>query len=72
MRDAPSRVLIADLVRHGAHIRAYDPWQPRGPAAPSPPTWAMPSPLCWFARLRSIYPALSLSPPNEKCSDFRI
>jgi len=25
MRDAPSRVLIADLVRHGARIRAYDP-----------------------------------------------
>jgi UDPglucose 6-dehydrogenase len=25
MRDAPSRVLISDLVRHGARIRAYDP-----------------------------------------------
>lgn len=25
MRDAPSRVLIGDLVRHGASIRAYDP-----------------------------------------------
>lgn len=25
MRDAPSRVLIADLVRRGAKIRAYDP-----------------------------------------------
>jgi UDPglucose 6-dehydrogenase len=25
MRDAPSRVLIADLVRRGARVRAYDP-----------------------------------------------
>lgn len=25
MRDAPSRVLIADLLRHGAAIRAFDP-----------------------------------------------
>jgi UDPglucose 6-dehydrogenase len=25
MRDAPSRVLIADLVAHGAKVRAYDP-----------------------------------------------
>jgi UDPglucose 6-dehydrogenase len=25
MRDAPSRVLIADLVNRGAHIQAYDP-----------------------------------------------
>ena len=25
MRDAPSRELIAGLIRHGAHIKAYDP-----------------------------------------------